>query len=51
MNDINVNPEVLINELLDQIKKLTLDNAILKCYINDLQNKKAQESIPKKEIK
>ena len=51
MNDINVNPEVIINDLLDQIKKLILDNTILKSYIADLQNKRLQDTPPKKEIK
>lgn len=44
MSDINVNPEILINDLLDQIKKLTLDNAILRCYIVNLESDKKVET-------
>lgn len=44
MSDINVNPEVIINDLLDQIKKLTLDNTILRAYIFNLEGEQKQNT-------
>lgn len=42
MSDINVQPEIIINDLLDQIKKLTLDNTILRAYIFNLESDQKQ---------
>lgn len=42
MNETNVNPDLVINELLDHIKKLSFDNSILKALLVQIQQ--SQES-------
>lgn len=42
--DKAVKPEFIINELLEQIKKLQFDNAVLKYYIASVENKDKEES-------
>lgn len=37
MNEIKVNPDLVIAELLEQIKKLILENSILKTYLAQAQ--------------
>jgi hypothetical protein len=39
MQDNQVNTENIINELLDQIKKLHFDNAVLKSVLTELSKK------------
>lgn len=39
MQDNQINPESVINELLDQIKKLHFDNAVLKSVLGELSKK------------
>lgn len=33
--DTQIDPQVIINDLLDQIKRLTLDNSMLRAYIQN----------------
>ena len=40
--DMELNPQLIIEDLLDQIKRLTLDNSMLRAYIN--ANSQAQAS-------
>lgn len=40
--DMELNPQLIIEDLLDQIKRLTLDNSMLRAYIN--ANSQAQVS-------
>lgn len=35
MNDTQIDPQIVINDLLDQIKRLTLDNSMLRAYISN----------------
>lgn len=37
MNEVKVNPDLVIAELLEQIKKLILENSILKTYLAQVQ--------------
>ena len=41
--DTQLDPQVIINDLLDQIKKLTLDNSMLRAYINANSQAQAPE--------
>lgn len=41
--DTQLDPQVIINDLLDQIKKLTLDNSMLRAYINGKMASSAPE--------
>ena len=36
MTNFNVDPQAVINDLLDQIKKLTADNSILRAALQSL---------------
>lgn len=42
--DKTVKPELIINELLDQIKRLQFDNAVLKSYIANIESKEKEEN-------
>ena len=45
MSEINIDPNLVISDLLDQIKKLSGDNAVLRAAMTQLQNQtKATES-------
>jgi hypothetical protein len=41
--DTQLDPQVIINDLLEQIKKLTLDNTMLRAFINNNMASKAPE--------
>lgn len=43
--DLQVNPEVVIADLLEQIKKLTLDNSILRALIKQQANADQTETV------
>ncbi len=34
--DTQIDPQIVINDLLEQIKRLTLDNSMLRAYINNI---------------
>lgn len=36
-DNTQLDPQIIINDLLDQIKRLTLDNSMLRAYINQAQ--------------
>jgi hypothetical protein len=38
MSEINIDPNLVISDLLDQIKKLSGDNAVLRAAMTQLQN-------------
>jgi hypothetical protein len=40
---MEVNPEVVINDLLDQIRRLTLENSLLRSAISEYQQVPAVE--------
>lgn len=37
MNNINVDPSFVINDLLDQIRRLTADNAVLRAALEQVK--------------
>jgi hypothetical protein len=37
MSNLNVDPNAIINDLLDQIKRLSADNAVLRVAIQQMQ--------------
>ena len=38
MSELNVDPNAVINDLLEQIKRLSADNAVLRAAVNSLQS-------------
>lgn len=44
MSDNQIDPQLVISDLLDQIKKLTLENSMLRVYVGQ-----AMGAIPEKE--
>lgn len=38
MSEKQIDPQLVINDLLEQIKKLTLENSMLRIYINEQSN-------------
>lgn len=44
MNDFNVDPNAVINDLLDQIRRLSADNAMLRALVNQLNAERAEKS-------
>jgi len=44
MSDINIDPNLVITDLLDQIKKLSGDNAVLRSALTQLQNSMAEDT-------
>lgn len=44
--DTQIDPQVIINDLLDQIKRLTLDNSMLRAYIQNSMNAPAEAQMP-----
>ena len=41
-NNMNIDPNLVINELLDQIKQLTADKALLQAAVNQLSSAMAE---------
>lgn len=41
---MEINPEIVINDLLDQIKKLTLENAMLRGVITEMRQEARDEN-------
>lgn len=44
MSELNVDPNAVINDLLEQIKRLSADNAVLRAAVNSLQSAAAAAS-------
>lgn len=44
--DTQIDPQIIINDLLDQIKRLTLDNSMLRAYIQNSMNAAAEAQVP-----
>jgi hypothetical protein len=44
--DTQIDPQVIINDLLDQIKRLTLDNSMLRAYIQNSMNTPDEAQVP-----
>jgi hypothetical protein len=43
-SDTQIDPQAVINDLLDQIKRLTLDNSMLRAYISAANTPQADAS-------
>jgi len=46
MNEINIDPNLVIADLLEQIKKLSGDNAVLRVAMNQLQSQNQVSELP-----
>jgi hypothetical protein len=44
MSEMNIDPNLVIADLLDQIKKLSGDNAVLRSVITQLQNSGTEDT-------
>ena len=49
-SNLNIDPTLVINELLDQIKQLTADKAMLQAAVNQLSTAMAQMQADAEEV-